>query len=272
MMCSTPPGFQFEPRSNTSSLSAPPGLESALHDEVDFSLAHRRAAHDNALLSHVLMQREYAMLAQQQITWQLETQLALKKVWSAAWKPPLRENRCGSIAGRSMTMDSEASTELPSCDASSEESEDELVGQEKTTVMMRNIPNNYTRDMLAQLVNKHGFASTFDLIYLPVDFASKAAFGYAFLNFTSSAHALRFQKHFGGFRQWDVPSSKVCEVRWGSTHQGLDANIDRYRNCPVMHPSVADNFRPAIYSDGVRIPFPPPTQKLHAPKVATRRQ
>jgi len=52
-------------------------------------------------------------------------------------------------------------------------------------------------------------------------------------------------------------------------HQGLPAHIDRYRNSPVMHESVEDEYKPAVFSPGTgdRAVFPPPTKKLRVPRI-----
>merc|ERR1719482_478179 len=84
----------------------------------------------------------------------------------------------------------------------------------RTTVMLRNMPNNYTRDMLLELVDSMGFASCYDFAYLPVDFKSQAGLGYAFINFVSCEDAQRCFKVFEGFSAWKVPSEKVCTVTW----------------------------------------------------------
>ena len=39
-----------------------------------------------------------------------------------------------------------------------------------------------------------------------------------------------------------MSSQKVCEVCWGNPLQGLGAHIVRYRNSPVMHQSVPDEY------------------------------
>merc|ERR1719460_2665095 len=74
----------------------------------------------------------------------------------------------------------------------------------RTTVMIRNMPNNYTRQMLLELVDSMGFAGTYDFAYLPVDFQSQAGLGYAFLNFTSIANAQLCFDRFEGFSNWTV--------------------------------------------------------------------
>lgn len=67
-----------------------------------------------------------------------------------------------------------------------------------------------------------------------------------------------------GFRSWSVSSEKVLEATWSSAHQGIESHIARYRNSPVMHASVPDEQRPALFKDGLRIPFPAPTKKAQS--------
>eukprot|EP00930_Biecheleria_cincta_P088728 TRINITY_DN77987_c0_g1_i1.p1 TRINITY_DN77987_c0_g1~~TRINITY_DN77987_c0_g1_i1.p1 ORF type:complete len:303 (+),score=48.38 TRINITY_DN77987_c0_g1_i1:77-985(+) len=136
---------------------------------------------------------------------------------------------------------------------------------EKTTVMMRNIPNNYTRDMLLAMLDEEGFFSQYDFIYLPMDFGRRANLGYAFVNLVSEDTAQKFWLVFSGFCRWAVPTAKVCEVTWGGPHQGRQAHIDRYKNSPVMHVSVPDEFKPMIFRNGVRQAFPPSSRKLRPP-------
>jgi len=141
-------------------------------------------------------------------------------------------------------------------------------GQEwRTTVMLRNMPNNYTRDMLLELVNSMGFTGCYDFAYLPVDFKSQAGLGYAFINFVSTAEAQRCFDCFEGFSGWKVPSEKVCTVTWGSPYQGLEAHIERYQNSPVMHHSIPDEWKPVLVHQGERIAFPAPTKPIKTPKV-----
>jgi len=137
----------------------------------------------------------------------------------------------------------------------------------RTTVMIRNMPNNYTREMLLELVDSMGFAGLYDFAYLPVDFQSQAGLGYAFINFATVADAQLCFRRFEGFSDWMVPSEKVCTVTWSSPTQGLEAHIERYKNSPVMHFSIADEWKPVLLQQGVRIAFPPPTKPIKTPKV-----
>jgi hypothetical protein len=141
------------------------------------------------------------------------------------------------------------------------------LGLPKTTVMMRNLPNNCTREMLLRLLDINGFSGCYDLVYMPTDFSSNVGLGYAFINLVSTKEASRFWSQFQGFSDWEVASKKVCEIGWSSLLQGLQSHIDRYRNSPVMHDSVPDEFKPVLFTNGERVPFPGPTKVLRAPRI-----
>jgi len=136
-----------------------------------------------------------------------------------------------------------------------------------TTVMLRNVPNDYTRDMLLQLLDRKGFAGRYDFAYIPFDHSRQAGLGYAFVNMITAADAQLVQKRLEGFRQWVVPSSKTCTVGWSNPCQGLEANIARYRNSPIMHECMPDDVKPAVFKDGVRVEFPRPTKRLRKPDL-----
>lgn len=136
----------------------------------------------------------------------------------------------------------------------------------RTTVMLRNLPNNYTRSMLAEMMDQEGFAGKYDFVYLPVDFKSKAGLGYAFVNLVDEEHVSSFWNTFDGYRRWVLPSSKVCHISWSGPHQGLRAHVARYKNSPIMHQSVPDEYKPALFVNGERALFPPATRPLKAPR------
>merc|ERR1712039_987523 len=117
----------------------------------------------------------------------------------------------------------------------------------RTTVMLRNIPNNYTRSMLVNMLDAEGFAARYDFIYIPHDFSTDASLGFAFVNLVSPGDAERLFRAFSGFKRWAIPSAKVCAVGWGgSQQQGLEANIERYRNSSVMYESVPEYWKPLL--------------------------
>lgn len=101
-----------------------------------------------------------------------------------------------------------------------------------TTVMLRNIPNRYSRDMLIDRLNE-GYKGQYDFVYLPIDFNSKCNVGYAFINFRLPAMAQKFMQEFHGVRaKLCLPgfsSKKICEVSY-ATVQGREANMENFRD------------------------------------------
>lgn len=137
----------------------------------------------------------------------------------------------------------------------------------QTTVMLRNLPNDYDRGMLMELLESKGFSACFDFVYLPFDFRKHAGLGYAFVNLVTPQEVLRAMTELAGFNAWRVKSQKVLQVTWSKPLQGLEANIERYRNSPVMHPEVPECFKPMLFLDGVRVDFPAPTKVLQMPNL-----
>jgi len=132
----------------------------------------------------------------------------------------------------------------------------------KTTVMMNNVPLSYTCDSLIDLLESKGFSKWFDFVYLPINFDQMLGVGYAFVNLTTPEKAEEFILAFEGFDGWASSFSKTaCAIRW-SHCQGLSENIARYRNSPLMSEEVPAFYKPVLFEDGVRIPFPKPTKQL----------
>lgn len=105
-----------------------------------------------------------------------------------------------------------------------------------TTVMLRNIPNKYTRDMLVKRLNED-FLGQYDFVYLPIDFNNKCNVGYGFINFTSTNacelfvnmfHNVDVRKCLPGLN-----SRKIAEVGPARV-QGLEENLRRLKVSPVM--------------------------------------
>jgi hypothetical protein len=137
--------------------------------------------------------------------------------------------------------------------------------------MIRNMPNNFSRQMLMDLLEAEGFAGQYDFLYLPMDFKSRACLGYAFINLVSPEVAIRLWNTFDGFSNWGIPSKKVSGVSWSHPTQGLQANIDRFRNSPVMSDKVPDEYRPILLSGTARVEFPAPTKKISGPNIVKRK-
>mmetsp|Transcript_70157 Transcript_70157/g.131168 ORF Transcript_70157/g.131168 Transcript_70157/m.131168 type:complete len:443 (+) Transcript_70157:68-1396(+) len=148
----------------------------------------------------------------------------------------------------------------------------ELAETDKTTIMLKGIPCNLTPQKVQTLLNERGYVGRYDFLYVPYDCERKAGPGYAFVNFVThdDARKARLSVKEGGlqgFNYWQVvgsTSKKVCEVPWAENgNQGLDRNIERYRNSPLMHedaPPELKERRPMLFSNGERIDFPKPTK------------
>merc|ERR1712232_645857 len=93
------------------------------------------------------------------------------------------------------------------------------------------------------------------------------AIGYATICMKMPDDAQRLVQSFHGFSNWPVPSPLCCDARWCGPRQTLQEQIERYRDSPVMHPSVPDDHKPALFVDGVRALFPPPTRAIRKPRV-----
>ncbi len=74
--------------------------------------------------------------------------------------------------------------------------------QELTTLMLRNLPNDYTRAMLLELLDSSDLAGEYDFAYLPIDFNRKTNLGYAFVNYVSQAAAELAMLRLHGFNEF----------------------------------------------------------------------
>jgi hypothetical protein len=138
---------------------------------------------------------------------------------------------------------------------------------QRTTIMLRNIPNKYTKSTLLALIQDELPQLKIDFFYLPIDFRSKSNMGYCFLNFEQPEHARTFMREFTDFNRWQFNSNKKAEVIWSQPYQGLAGHIDRYRNSPVMHESVEEEYKPSIFLDGESVSFPECTASVEPPKL-----
>ncbi|XP_058217422.1 protein terminal ear1 homolog [Rhododendron vialii] len=125
----------------------------------------------------------------------------------------------------------------------------------KTTVMIRNIPNQFRRHMLMEFLdnlcmdqnhksNQLGSNPPlfeYDFLYLPMDFRRNNNYGYAFVNFTSAMAANMVSEilcdyKWGAFKDVNggtVHSRKVCEITWARS-QGKAEMVERFRNSHFM--------------------------------------
>jgi hypothetical protein len=137
---------------------------------------------------------------------------------------------------------------------------------ERTTVMLKNLPNKMTRVGLAELIDSKGFAGRYDFLYVPIDFKSCGCFGYGWVNMLSGDDAQQLMGSFEGFSDWSSDSRKVCAVEW-ARRQGLPALLEHFRDSELMHEAVPDEYRPATFHEGQQVPMPTPTRQVHQPDL-----
>jgi len=133
-----------------------------------------------------------------------------------------------------------------------------LTGQEqRTTLMIRNIPNKYTQKMILAAVDtvSHGL---YDFFYLPIDFKNKCNVGYAFINFIHPLSVVDFYQKFHQQKWEKFNSEKVCKISFARI-QGKESLVLRFQNSSLM--TEDKKCRPIIfYSEGPRMgqqePFP----------------
>jgi hypothetical protein len=152
-------------------------------------------------------------------------------------------------------------TAMPASEAISEEEVQDGIcktAPKQTTVALKNVRKEWRRPMLVEYLAKKGFAGRIDFCYLPMNFRSGENFGYAFLNLRDNLTAQELLEELKdeGF--------EVCPAEIN----GKEANIERWRNNSIMHKSVLDECKPALYDEaGRQVPFPPPTQPVSKPRI-----
>merc|ERR1712079_746243 len=113
-----------------------------------------------------------------------------------------------------------------------------------TTVILKHIPESYNRRELLDLMDQQGFAAKYDFVYLPVHFKNNTKLGYAFVNLIDHACAQDFMQKFQDFGDWGLEEEQPkAETQWGQRH-GKKTHIQRYRDSPLMHPRVPDEYKP----------------------------
>eukprot|EP00927_Polykrikos_kofoidii_P045420 TRINITY_DN3939_c0_g1_i8.p1 TRINITY_DN3939_c0_g1~~TRINITY_DN3939_c0_g1_i8.p1 ORF type:complete len:271 (+),score=33.71 TRINITY_DN3939_c0_g1_i8:70-813(+) len=95
-----------------------------------------------------------------------------------------------------------------------------------TTVMIRNVPNNFNRQQLMGELSKLGFGDSYDFLYLPIDSATSWNVGYAFVNFESPENAAACIATTGSYSFPHPISGKKRAVLVSYAHvQGLKDNV-----------------------------------------------
>ncbi|KAF4658272.1 hypothetical protein FOZ61_005735 [Perkinsus olseni] len=98
---------------------------------------------------------------------------------------------------------------------------------EITTIIMRNIPNEYTPSGLMREIEEAGFDGKYDFFYLPFDRKRRCNFGYCFLNLRDFVTMKLFAAAFDGRRALQLSSRWKTEVL-PAVLQGFEDNLRHY--------------------------------------------
>lgn len=163
---------------------------------------------------------------------------------------PTSNRRCQRTRRRAQDAAQVDPTSTDSC---------ELPSTEWTTLILRNIPQGWSRQDVVTMLDSEGFQGSYDFVHVPVKFGDFSNVGYALVNLMSPESARRVMECLSG----DGP----IIANWNSPGQGLESQIERYRNSAVMHESVPEVYRPGFFVDGVVSVFPEPTMAIRAPRI-----
>lgn len=136
----------------------------------------------------------------------------------------------------------------------------------RTSIVLKNLPFVCPNTMIVDLLDSFGLRAQYDFVYAPTNFKVWESYGYAFVNMADHESAKTAIKLLNGYDAWATSERLPLDVTWCESHQGLSAHVERYRSSPVMHSSVADCFKPLLFSEGRRVTFPKPTKHIKAPK------
>jgi hypothetical protein len=113
---------------------------------------------------------------------------------------------------------------------------------ERTTIMIRHIPNKYNMLSFLEEVNKD-FKDKYDIFYLPVDFKNNCNLGFAFINFIDPMHIILFYELFRGKKWTKYKSDKICELAYAKV-QGRNELIEHFKKGSIL--SLSDDKKPII--------------------------
>jgi len=120
----------------------------------------------------------------------------------------------------------------------------------QTTLMIRNVPVLYTREMLLQ---EWPNEATYDFLYLPYSCSMQRNLSYAFVNFTSELAATAFMQQWQKKRLAHYTSHKPLNISFADV-QGRDSNLWQLKKKRVKRIKI-NQCQPMIFENGHRVPL-----------------
>merc|ERR1719502_1315102 len=121
------------------------------------------------------------------------------------------------------------------------------------SMMIRNIPNRYSQQMLRTEIDKAGFKGKYNFFYLPIDFGQRANLGYAFIDFQDVETAAQFIATFEGEKLRKFKSRKILSIS-PAVYQGLPANLNHFAKAALQR-ITNPRFQPKVFQYGQAISF-----------------
>lgn len=185
-------------------------------------------------------------------------QMPLKTATKNGDKKHRKQNLTGTQAGKKQeTNSTPKKVSLPSAD-----------GETRTTLKLSNLPSSVTTTSLTKMLDAQGLKGLYSFAFVDFDFISGHA-KYAVVDLQTPEVAVLAKQLLHGFTSWDLPAGsakKTLIVGWNGADQGVESLMKTYRNQQVMHSSVPIEYKPALFSNGVRQSILA-TQAISAPLV-----
>ncbi|CAD8118994.1 unnamed protein product [Paramecium primaurelia] len=96
--------------------------------------------------------------------------------------------------------------------ASLEIAEENILKDDRTTLMLKNIPRSMKPNDLRNILNKE-FRNLYDFFYLPLDNNNEGHLGYAFVNFINQDVVLKFYRTFNN-QKWTNTEKQICQLKY----------------------------------------------------------
>jgi hypothetical protein len=110
----------------------------------------------------------------------------------------------------------------------------------RTTLMIKNIPNKFNRELLLKMINEN-FEGAYNLFILPTDANGIKNFGYSFINFTNCYYIPYFYFLFHEKKWSSTNSQKVCQITY-SKIQGRNSLLSHYSSKIVFKNSEVKKY------------------------------
>lgn len=117
----------------------------------------------------------------------------------------------------------------------------------RTTLMIKNIPNKFNKEILINILDKK-FKGFYDILIIPTNTQDNKNFGYAFINFTHSLHIVYFYHLFNESRWNYTNSKKICQITY-SKIQGKSKLKKHYplKNTFIVESSDSSKRTSSLY-------------------------